>query len=265
MAALSQRKPAFDGTHQDSCRAKGRDKTDTLWFCRRAVNYWRFLSVEWDGRVTEDIRPASNIVISFPLSWKERDFASSMICSLIPTGSDLPPLNPVRRPQAPDCGVPSRTHRPGEAFHHPRRDWPHQPQSPAVARLPARRGLLQLTLCSGKCMVKAKIILGLSSQEVVVVQCLGRSERAWLIMSSLIHQFLSYGMIWTSGWESVTLSHALSELTRWRIHRTNGFGRNRTLCLRKQLRVYWQTYYGGFFITCRIFIQLLNSVMENST
>jgi hypothetical protein len=111
-----------------------------------------------------------------------RHFANSMACSLIHTGSDFPPFHTVCRPQASDQCDPSCTLRPGEAFSHPRRDWPHQQQGSAVARLPAGWGLLQLTLSSGKCMLRRKIVLGLSIWQVIVVHRLGRSERSWLTM-----------------------------------------------------------------------------------
>jgi hypothetical protein len=103
--------------------------------------------------VQGELRAKQNWFIVFtllPFSWKERVFASSMICLLLPAGSDLPPFHPVRRSQTSDRGVPSRTHGPCAALRHPCRDWPHQPQSPAIARLPARRGLPQLTLRRGK-------------------------------------------------------------------------------------------------------------------
>jgi hypothetical protein len=97
-----------------------------------------------------------SLSLNFPvgkiLSGEFLVFANGMTCSLIPAGSDLPPFHPVRRSQASDRGVPPRTHGPSAALHHPRRDRPHQPQSPAVARLPARRGLPELTLCRGKCL-----------------------------------------------------------------------------------------------------------------
>lgn len=130
--------------------------------CRSRTNYFLKPSVytaelcifKWhDMMVQGELR-----FTLLPFSWKGRVFASSMICLLLPAGSDLPSLHPVRRSQTSDRGDPSRSHGPCAALYHPCRDWPHQPQSPAIARLPARRGLPQLTLRRGKCMVTAKLV-----------------------------------------------------------------------------------------------------------